>query len=463
MSTGGPTAGRTVWGLSASTRMLLLTWVVIVVGGYVFQMATSQKTAELRKELNSTQSSISDLEGRIKQGDTSAIAEMEAMRRQVADFDRVLAAQREQFRLLSDRADEAKSRQAVDRAKVAVLQGEVALARERLLKLKTLHAGWTARRGSLMTGDPGRRVAGNPAQLELVVSVLDRERPSESDLVQWEAELDALAGPVQTAAEGQSQIAITTEHGQLLRDLGQRLAKSVSAFEQQTLLVEAVLKETASAAPATTTLEQSLRERRTKADQEFARQLTAAREAARQEAEAARAEELAKLETEIVQATTRQEADALRAKKAQAEQLGKVELERIAEETRVKEAQTKAETAGLKSEVTRVEEAIKAAALEREFQRELPAIKGLLTAFLSDGFYYRDNNAKGPASLSYIASQKALEPNTQGSSQLAYLANANDRPAGGLKNPGSQENLRRAQDYLKKYGALMVEKGLLAP
>jgi hypothetical protein len=463
MSTGGPTSGRTAWGMSASTRMLLLTWVVIVVGGYVFQMATSQKTNELRKQLTSTQSSISDLERRIKEGDTSAIAELEAMRKQVADFDRVLAAQRDQFRLLSDRADEAKSRQAVDRAKVAVLQGEITLARERLLKLKTLHAGWTARQGSLLTGDAGRRIAGNAAQLELVVSVLDRERPSESDLVQWEAELDALAGPVQTAADGQSQIAITTEHGQLLRDLGQRLAKSVSAFEQQTLLVDAVLKETASAAPAATTLEQSLRERRTKADQESVRQLSAAREAARKQAEVARANELAKLEAEIVQATTRREADELRAKKAQAEQLGKAELERIAEETRVQEAKKKAETAGLKSEVTRVEASIKAAALEKEFERELPAMKGLLAAFLTDGFKYRNDNAKGPASFSYISSQKALEPTPTGSYSMAFLANSSDRPAGGLKNPASPEALRRAQDYLNKYGALLVEKGLLAP
>ncbi len=463
MSTGGPTVGTTAWGLSASTRMLLLTWVVIVVGGYIFQMATTQKTAELRKELNSTQSSITNLEQRIKQGDTSAIAEMESMRRQVADFDRVLAGQREQFRLLSDRADEAKSRQAVDRAKVTVLQRDVALARDRLLQLKTLHAGWTARQGSLLTGEPGRRIASEPTQLDLVASLLERERPSEIDLVQWEAELDALADPVQSVSEDQSQIAITAEHGQLLRDLGQRLSKAVAAFEQQTLLLEAVLKETASATPASNTLEQALRERRTKADLESAQQLLAAREAGRKQAEAARAEELAKLEADVITTTTQREVDALRAKKSQAEQLGKAELERIAEETRVKEAQKKAETAGLKLEVTRVEGSIKAAALEKEFERELPAIKGLLTAFLSDGFKYRDDNAKGPASLAYISSQQALEPTAQGSYMMAFLANSSDRPAGGLQNPPNQENLRRAQDYLKKYGALMVQKGLLAP
>lgn len=463
MSTGGPAVGRSRWGLSASTRMLLLTWGVIVVGGYFFQMTTNHRTAELRRDISSTQSTINELERRIQQGDTSAIAEMETMRKQVADFDRVLATQREQFRQLSDRADEAKSRQAVERAKVAALQGDVTLARERIQKLKTLHAGWTARQGSLMSGDTGRRIVANPAQLELIAGILDRERPSESNVAQWEAELNALADPLRTAAEDRSQIAITVEHGQLLRDLGQRLAKSLSGFEQQTLLVDAVLRETANTTPAASTLEQALRERKTKADQESAQQLSAARETARKQAEAARAEELGKLEAEIVNAETQRAADELRAKKAQAEKLSKAELERIAEETRVKEALKRAETAGLKSEVARVDASIKAAALEKEFERELPAIKGLLTAFLSDGFKYRNDNAKGPASFSYISSQHALEPTANGSYQMAFLANSSDRPAGGLKNPPNQENLRRAQDYLKKYGQLMVEKGLLAP
>jgi hypothetical protein len=46
---------------------------------------------------------------------------------------------------------------------------------------------------------------------------------------------------------------------------------------------------------------------------------------------------------------------------------------------------------------------------------------------------------------------------------MAFLANAGDRPAGGLKNPASPERIRRAQDLLNKYGELMVQKKMLDP
>lgn len=463
MSTGRPSAPPTAWNLSPSVWMMLVTWGVIVAGAYTLHTATSQKNSELRSTLLTTQSSISELERRVQAGDTSAIAELAGMRKQVADFDRVLATQQEQFRLLSDRVDEAKSRQAVAKAQVAGLRGEVAKARERLLKLKTLQATWTARQGSLLTGDPGRRIAASPAHLELAAGLWEQSRPTPADLQQWESELDALADPIASAPEGRTEIAVTPEHGQLLSDLSQRLAKAVAAWEQQTLLLEAVLQETAAVTPAATTLEQALQERRTKTNLDFAQQQIAARATARKDAEAASQDELAKLEVELVKAATRREAEKLRAQQAMDDQLAKAELDRLAEETRVKDAQKRAEIAGLKSEVTRVEGSLKAAALEREFERELPAIRGLLSAFLSDGIKYRSDNTRGPASLSYIVSQQALEPTPNGSYVMAFLANSSDRPAGGLNNPASPEALRRAQDYLKKYGALMVEKGLLAP
>lgn len=463
MSTGGPFANRTGWNLKSSTPTTVLSWVVfavVVVGLFLQTTQTSFKVDSSTEAVNLT---VSELKRRVQEGDASVIAEMEAMRQQVASFDGVLAEQREQFRLLSDRADEAKSRQAVAQAQVAGLRGEIAKARERLLKLKTLQATWAVRQGSLLTGDPGRRIAASPAHLELAAGVWDQSRPTPADLLQWESELDALADPIESAPEGQTEIAVAPEHGQLLSDLSQRLAKSVVAFQQQTLLLEAVLQETTPVTPAATTLEQALQDRRAKTNLDFAQQQIAARATARKEAEAASQDELAKLEVELVKAATRREAEKLRAQQAQEEQLAKAELDRLAEETRVMDAQKRAEIAGLKSEVTRVEGSIKTAALEREFERELPAMRGLLSAFMSDGIKYRTDNTKGPASLSFITSQQALEPTPNGSYLMAFLANSSDRPAGGLNNPASPEALRRAQDYLKKYGALMVEKGLLAP
>jgi len=425
---------------------------------------TSRKSEELRTGLTSTRTSITDLEHRVRQGDTSAVAEIESMRKRVEDFDRVLATQREQFRQLSQRTDETKSRQAVELAKVAVLHSEVTTTRERVQKLKTLHAAWTARQGSLLIADSGKRIAGSPTHLDLVAGLLSRERATDGDLLQWELQLESLGGPIQAARQNQqNDIAITAEHTQLLNDLSQQVTKALVAYDQQNVLLEAVLRETASSPPAQVTLESMLQQRQAKAELEFAQKLVKAREDARTQAEAAQAERLAKLEEEIVAAAGKGQEEALLAKKMQAAQIAKSELARIAEETKVKDAQKKAEIAGLKAEANEVEAALKAAAVEREFERDLPEIKSLLMAFITPSFRYRETNDKGPVPLSFLASQHVLEQTPNGSYMLAFYANAGDRPAGGLSNPASPERLRRAQDLLIKYGALMVKKKMLAP
>jgi len=447
--------------LSPQTGSLFLIWLAVALVAGALYYFTSRQSDEFRKGMSATQSTLSDLDQRLRAGDSSAIAEIEAMRRRVQDFDRALTAQREQFQQLTDRADVARSRKAVDRAKVAVLQADVTTMRNRLQKLKQLYAQWAAQKGTLLTGDPGRRIVASPTHFSLLTGLLDGEQLSDVDLHKWELQLESLAAPVQ--ASEQTEIAISDEHVQQLSDLGKALTVAVAKLDQQLLLLEAILQETANIKPTEVTLERALRERQTQVELQSAERLAKAREDARLAAEKAQAERLAQLEQDIVVAKSKAEAEALEARKAQAAQLGRAELDRIAEETKVKEAQKRAEIAGLKATVKEVDAAIKAAALERDFERDLPEIKGLLSAFLSDGFKYRADNAKGPASLSHIASQKGLELNANGSYAMAFLANSSDRPAGGLKNPAGPDRIRRAQDLLIKYGDLMVRKKMLEP
>lgn len=470
MSTGEPTppsddspASRRSPGLPPQPpmRMLFVTWGLVCLAGFALYIMTSSQFYEFRTGLSATESKLSDLDRRLRDGDSSAIAEIESMRQRVEGFDRTLNTQRDQFQRLAERADEAKSRQAVERAKVAVLQADVAGMRNRLQKLKSLHAQWTAQKGTLLTGDSGRRIVASPSHFALLTGILDGEQIADADVQKWEVQLESLAAPVQ--ASQQSDIAITAEHVQRLSDLGSELTKEVAKLDHQSLLLEAILRETASVTPTEVTLERALRDRQTKAELQRAQTLAQARDEARLAAEKAQADRLAQLEREVAAATTKAQEEALEAKKAQAAQLGRVEVERIAEETKVKESQKRAEIAGLTAEAKRVDVAIKAAALEREFERDLPEIKSLLSAFLTGGFKYRNDNAKGPASLSHIASQKGLELNANGSYAMAFLANSSDRPAGGLKNPPNPERIRRAQDLLIKYGDLMVQKKMLDP
>ncbi|MCA9010475.1 MAG: hypothetical protein KDB01_12050, partial [Planctomycetaceae bacterium] len=136
-------------------RKLILTWLVIAIAFWVFERNTRQQTAALQNDLISAKSAIATLDTRIQQGDTSVIAEMELMRKRVADFD-------SHFRLLSERVDEAKSNQAVERAKVADVRRESSVALSRLQALRKLVADWTAKTSGLMTGDSGRRIASSP-------------------------------------------------------------------------------------------------------------------------------------------------------------------------------------------------------------------------------------------------------------------------------------------------------------
>jgi hypothetical protein len=469
MSTGesnSPRPSPSWWNLLATptVRSMVLTWVIIIVVGYGLYVLTGRRDDELRQTLSSTQSSIGDLDKRLRQGDSSAIAEIEAMRKQVQEFDRVLGAQRDQFHQLSARADEVKSRKAVEHAKAAVLQADVTASRGRLQKIKSVHAAWTARSSSLMTGDSGRKIAASPAHVDLVVDLLERPRPTDADLQKWELQLESLANPLSVLEKDQrADVVISSEHAAMLADLGQQLTKALVSYDQQNLLFEAILRETTSLQPTPVTLEQILHDRKTQAEVELAQKLSKSRGEARLAAEKAQAERLAQLEQEIVAASGKAQEEALQAKKLQADQLGKAERDRIAEETKKKEAEKRAEVAGLKLETREIEDSVKAAGLEKEFQRDLPEIKSLLTAFLTPGFKYRTDNSKGPASLSHISSQRGLELNATGSYAMAFLANSSDRPAGGLKNPPNQERIRRAQDLLIKYGELMVQKKMLDP
>lgn len=460
-SENSPASRRFPGSLPPTTRMMLLTWGIVCLAGYALYQITSQQSAEIRQGLSATQSTLSDLDQRLRAGDSSAITEIETMRKRVEEFDRTLATQRDQFRQLSDRADEVKSRKAVERAKTAVLLAEVTTARGRLQKIKSLHASWTARSGSLMSGDSGRKIVASPPHFAILTGILDREQLTDADLQKWELQLESLAGPVEASRD--SDVTVTAEHTTLLNELGSALTTAVTKLDQQSLLLDAIIRETTNVRPTEVTLEQALLDRQTQAEFQRAKTLAQAREDARLAAEKAQAERLAQLEREVVAAEGKVQEESLEAKKAQAAKLGQLEREKIAEETKAKEAEKRAEIAGIKAKTNEVDAEIKAAALEREFQRDLPEIKSLLSAFLTGGFKYRNDNAKGPASLSHIASQKGLESTANGSYAMAFLANSSDRPAGGLKNPASPERIRRAQDLLNKYGDLMVQKKMLEP
>ena len=144
------------------------------------------------------------------------------------------------------------------------------------------------------------------------------------------------------------------------------------------------------------------------------------------------------------------------------------------------EAQTKLNYAAKKDLITNAAKQ----KLEREFNTDLSSIKTNLLPFISEGRNMRGNaQGKGPVSFSAIRNKGALENTADGLSKLSQAAR-NGRPLGEFpvniqpfmitnnSVPGNVYNtakyraieqyLEKAQSLLKKYGPLMVKKGMLA-
>lgn len=339
----------------------------------------------------------------------------------------------------------AESKRAVEQVQVAVLAAQVKSGRDRLQRLKTLEAAWQAKSAAILSDDSGRRIAASPTHLALAIGLLERESPSNDQILQWELQLDALGTPVEQATQNkESLMAVTAEHPKILTDLNLLLARTVTEVEQRQFLLDELLKETASRDPSTSTLQTIADERRSTQVRAKAERIAAACQAARDESEKIQTERLVKLEHEIVEA-----------------------------ETRVKEAQRRSTIAGLTEQAVQADAALKELEEERAYERVLPQIKASLGSFTTPGFTLRNDKIKGPASFSFLEGQGAMVEGRPGLEALMFLASQrNDRTLVGLPSyiggDSSWQNVpkapvERAQELLVRWGPMMVKKGLLAP
>jgi len=149
-----------------------------------------------------------------------------------------------------------------------------------------------------------------------------------------------------------------------------------------------------------------------------------------------------------------------------------IEAERDVE--RLKEQQRLAD---LEAQKQQRQAAIAKAALEREFQRDLPQIRSLLRPLITDGLTQPGRNnfepadKKGPVSLAKLRGTGALAPTAKARAGLYYIVGSNNdrdlgsfpRYRGGAQDVQSrQSTMMRVQELVNKYGELMVEKGMLA-
>ena len=220
-------------------KYFLLVWLVMVAGGAALLYWTDRQTSVLKDDLNSVKQSSESLRETVAQGHPALMTEVTQLRQQLqaatqrlSGLESTLGNYNGQFEQLADRSSEAQSRQAVQRAKVAVVAAQVKSARDRLQQLKSLLSAWQAQEASLVTGDLGRRIVASPAHFALAMGIAEEERPTSDKLLEWELELDALATPVeQSNRDKDSTFVLTAEHSTQLTNLGQQLTRAVAQLE----------------------------------------------------------------------------------------------------------------------------------------------------------------------------------------------------------------------------------------
>ena len=346
----------------------------------------------------------------------------------------------EQERLLKTQASAKTAELASSRAKTTQVRAKALQAAEQLKLLREQLVKWNTTYAPLLVNDRGRRIAANGEYLTLALAALQRDRPKLVDVDAWGQALDEYLQPLELAyreKDGSAVVAPEQETGidKIRADVG----RTVSQVEADVLVLDTLMKDSERFDPGQSTIKQVLDNRRVEQAKALANDLDAARAAAvAEKAESLKAEERA-----------------LEAKRVE------TEIHRLRNEQRVEDLKQTADDAETKRRFDDVKRLQAKQDLLKEFERDLPQIRRLLAAFITPGHQYRNDGKEGPVSLSLLTSKGALVPKIDGTSMLSFLANVNDRPGGSLTNPSTPEQLRIAQEMLRKYGNLMVEKGFL--
>ena len=354
---------------------------------------------------------------------------------------------------------------ALGKAKALGLLNAAESATRAVADLDAAENAWEAALAEAHEPGVGGKIAGDRAALRRVAGLLDRhESLVSADAAVLRGQLDAVVGPVRAAAEnpraGYAPAAGTAAEVErvrreataalpVLKELASRLATTVSAAERS------------GAEPAGVTLAEGLEE-------------LGRAEAADLLAELDRREEdrLKKQADDLDRARADSNRKIAEAELANERARGEREVKRIEEFGReqiegwnVQDAARRAELAAQK--------------LEREFAADGATVARYLTAFTADGNKYKGANAgaaKGPASLAAIQGLGALDDSEYGLRQMLFALHPGNNRRSGLDwvnlvmhlppenwSDAQQKHVGETQRLLRKYGELMVKKGLLAP
>ncbi|MCR9296206.1 MAG: hypothetical protein NXI32_26120 [bacterium] len=349
--------------------------------------------------------------------------------------------------------------QSISKANALAIIDQGQQIQNQLTQLTNQQSILAARLAELQNNEAGKKIASVPNLLNQVLALSSLTLPTSQSIATTKKQLETLLSAPRKAVDENvagylpSDVLITT-----LRQIQNDVATQLSVVEQYSNDLDEIASQAeAAGAVGTTTLAAAIEQHQLE-EQAYRRQLVS--------------EAVAKAEQEAAEKLAAQEAENRR-------KLAEAELEAAKAMGEQQAAKLRADTEAMKAELDAQREA-KAAQeakdqLAREFEQDKTLIGQYLMAFTSEGRLLR-HNGSGPASLSYLVGQGALQPTNKGVEKFLELGSYpsyNDRPRGGLPESFYFDNINvvdknqkigiaeKAQKLMIKYGELMVEKGML--
>ncbi len=296
----------------------------------------------------------------------------------------------------------------------------------------------------LGSDEAGRRIASSPELIDQYAALRQTALPAAQLTEELQGELAILLKPLDEIETTQ----IEPDYTAALAEISGRIDAQLIAVKRDQRMLDALLSVASNRAAQAITLQAALKERSNELAEASLTDIADAVEASRQVG---------------IDRVTRESAEGQR-KIAEAQR----EVQRLKEQQRLQV---------LEDERRAREAAIAKAALEREFQRDLPQIRSLLRPLITEGLTQPGRNSfepadqKGPVSLAKLRGTGALGPTAKARGGLYYIVSTNNdrdlgsfpRYRGGAQDVQAQQRtMMRVQELVNKYGELMVEKGLLA-
>jgi hypothetical protein len=342
--------------------------------------------------------------------------------------------------------------QALAKAKTDSFLTRAEEVRKLVTKLEKEAQAWPTRLKELLHGEAGKRLSANKDLVAQVATMLEKERFSPDAAGALIKQLATLQAPVDAASKGENKFYYPADSlFQGLEAIAKNAEPRLKDFERDRALLDTLAVESEKVEPGMKTLHQAIQELAAEQERQRLELVATAKQKALDEA----AKKLAAAEEKRV------------------EEITKLKLKQVEELTIAEKEQMDIVLKKLKADRERK-------LLEARFDAALPDIKRYLGPFIANGY----GQPKGPimertaqsepVSYTRLKGAGAFEDGRKGLERLAFLGSApsNDRYKGNfprhIGGEGSWAKLdipfvQRAQDLLKEFGPIMVEKGLLSP